>query len=384
MGSTIATLIDSASFDAVVVTSGWIVAWLLLWRLRPWGEAEDGDLEAVSVIIPARNEEHDIPGTLRSLTAQRRSAGVILVVDDHSTDGTALTVDAFEGADLVVSDPLPDGWTGKCWACWQGAKATAGDVLVFVDADVILGPEALERGVAEQRRRGGLVSVQPMHHIDSVVEMLSLPFNVVAMMGIGIGSIFPPRRSRAAAGPFMVCRRDDYEFVGGHRAVRGEVVEDLALAQRFADADLPVSCLGGIDEVRSRMYPGGLREIVTGWSKNFASGARFTPFLRALAIAWWITASLIAAWWITEAVVLGRGELIRAGVLYVAFGVQYAVLGHRVGRFGVAAAAWPLLIAFFTLVFAWSMVATFVLRRVRWSDRDIPLGRSGRRPARPR
>jgi glycosyltransferase involved in cell wall biosynthesis len=365
------------TFESVVVTAGWIVAWVLLWRLPGWSaRTEDQAPVSVSVIVPARNEEQNLPRLLESLVGQRRRVDEIVVVDDHSIDGTAVTVDAFAGADLVPSEPLPAGWTGKSWACWQGVRATHGEVLVFVDADVVLGPDVLARGLAEQDRRGGLVSVQPVHHVGSVVEMLSLPFNVVALMGIGVGSLLPPRRTRAAAGPFVVCQRDDYDFVGGHRAVRGEVVEDLALARRFADADLPVRCLAGIDEVRYRMYPGGLREIVRGWSKNFATGARFTPIGRALAIALWIAASLTGAWWVTGALLVDDPEVVRAAVVYVAFGLQYAVLGHRAGRFGLAAAAWPALVVFFTAVFVWSSITTFVLRQVRWRDRRIPVGRS--------
>jgi 4,4'-diaponeurosporenoate glycosyltransferase len=365
------------TFESVVMAAGWIVAWVLLWRLPRWSRpSEPRHPVSVSVIVPARNEEQNLPPVLESLVGQHWRADEIVVVDDHSVDGTAVTVDAFDGADLVSSEPLPGGWAGKPWACWQGVKATHGEVLVFVDADVVLGPDALGHGLAEHERAGGLVSVQPMHHVGSVVEMLSLPFNVVAMMGIGIGSLLPPRRTRAAAGPYVICRRDDYEFVGGHRAVRGEVVEDLALARRFADADLPVRCLAGIDEVRYRMYPGGLREIARGWAKNFATGARFTPIARALAIGVWIAASLTATWWVAEALLADDPEVLRAAVVYVAFGLQYAVLGHRVGRFGLAAAAWPVLVVFFVLVFVWSSITTYVVRRVRWRDRRIPVGRS--------
>jgi 4,4'-diaponeurosporenoate glycosyltransferase len=361
-----------------------LVAWLLLWRLPGWTSSAEGHAGArpsVCVVVPARNEERALPRLLESLRDQRFRPDQIVVVDDHSTDRTAEVVRRYPEVTVIASRPLPDGWTGKCWACWQGAQAAAGEIIVFIDADVVLGPEALERAVDEHAGRGGLLSVQPLHRVGSWVESLSLPFNVVAVMGIGVGAAIATAPTRAAAGPFMVCGRDDYLAVDGHRAVRGEVVEDLALGRRFDEHALPVTCLAGVADVSFRMYAGGWRDLVTGWSKNFATGARFTPVVRGVAVALWITASLTAAWWIVEQAASGWPGAAVAAVVYVAFAAQYAVLGYRVGRFGPAALAWPLLVTFFTAVFAWSLVATFVLRRVRWRDRIIPIARG--RAARP-
>jgi 4,4'-diaponeurosporenoate glycosyltransferase len=210
-----------------------------------------------------------------------------------------------------------------------------------------------------------------------------LPFNIVAVMGIGVGSVGARTPTPAAAGPFLVCARADYLTVDGHRAVRGEVVEDLAIGRLFDRHGLPVSCLAGVADVSFRMYEGGWRDLVAGWSKNFATGARFTPIVRAFAIALWVTASLTAAWWVVELARSGGLGLAAAAIVYAAFAGQYAVLGHRVGRFGPAAVVWPVLVVCFTAVFVWSLVATFVLRRVRWRDRVIPITRGNRaRPAR--
>jgi 4,4'-diaponeurosporenoate glycosyltransferase len=197
--------------------------------------------------------------------------------------------------------------------------------------------------------------------------VLSLPFNVVAVMGLEVLSVVPPRHQRAAAGPFLMCLRADYLQVGGHEVVRAAIVEDMALARRFDAAGFAVHSLASVPEVGFRMYPGGFRDIVRGWSKNFATGAAFTPRWRALLIAIWITASLVAA----ASLVRGALHPIPIVAVYGLFAAQWAVLGRRVGRFGLAALLWPLLAAFFVVVFVWSLVSTYVLRRVRWRGRII-------------
>ena len=367
------------TIDLLVVLIGWASAWLLLWRLPGWGPpVPDQWPVSLSVVVPARDEAQTLPTLLASLAGQNRPADEIIVVDDHSSDGTGRVARA-AGVRVIEGEPLPEHWTGKTWACWQGATAAEGDILIFVDADVELRPDALDRAETERSRRGGLVSVQPMHDTGTMVEALSLPFNVVAVMGLGIGSVFPPRRHHAAAGPFMVCRREDYDRVGGHRSVRHTVVEDLALGRLFANAGMAVTCLAGVPEVRFVMYRGGLGEIVRGWAKNFATGAKLTNRWRTVAIALWITSSVMAASWAISGLASTDVGVVTAGLAYAAFGIQYAVLGRQVGRFGPAAMIWPLLVAFFLAVFAWSLLTTFGVGRVRWRGRTVRTTRAGRR-----
>ena len=214
--------------------------------------------------------------------------------------------------------------------------------------------------------------MQPHHETAGPVETLSLPFNVVALMGLGIGSLWPPRVGWGAAGPCMITSRETYEAVGGHAAVRQAVAEDMALADRYAAAGEPVHCLAGGDRVRFRMYR-DLRGIFEGWSKNMATGARRTPLLRSLAIALWVTATLAAAGSLVGAPTTPQASLpVLAGRLP---GRPGAVRGPgppgRPVRW--AAAAWPVLIVFFVVVFLWSLVSTFLVRRVRWSGRTLRL-----------
>lgn len=371
-----------------MVLGGWLAGWALLWRLphlvsdRGAGSGAPSDHHAagpsssdgglVTVVIPARNEADRLPVLLADLARQSRMADQIVVVDDASDDGTGAVARRFAGVEVVTAPPVPEGWTGKSWACATGAAASRGDTLVFLDADVSLADDALAAVLTTWNQHGGLLSVQPHHHMKRPVETLSLPFNLITMMGVGIGSVVPTRHQWAAAGPCMVTSREDYERVGGHSSIRSEVAEDLALAGRFTDLDLPVRCVAGGGQVRFRMYR-DLRGIFEGWSKNLATGARRTPPVRGLLTVWWVSALLTVAMQVAGAIVSGGGgvDLSTVAALYAAVTLQVAVLARQVGRFGLAAAVWPVLLGFFVAVFAWSSVRTLVAREVTWSGRTI-------------
>ena len=358
-----------------LVLVGWLAGWALLWRLpRLSAGGPVPKVGRVTVVIPARNEADRLPTLLTSLARQTHPPDQVVVVDDGSTDATAAVAGRFAGVTVVAAPPLPEGWTGKSWACATGVDASDGDVLVFLDADVALADDALATVLAEWARAGGLLSVQPHHHIVRPLEALSLPFNVVTMMGIGVGSILPTRNQWAAAGPCMVTSRPDYRRVGGHGGVRGEVAEDLALAGRYAAADLTVRCVEGGDRMRFRMYR-DLRGVFEGWSKNVATGARRTPVLRTGAVVLWLGALLTVAIDVVGALAApgSAPEISVTVALYLAVTVQVAILARQVGRFGPAAALWPVLLAFFVAVFVWSSLRTLVVRQVTWSGRTIHL-----------
>lgn len=355
-----------------LLIAGWLAGWILLWRLPTLDRRAPARADRVSVVIPARNEADRLPLLLESLRTQTRPPHEVIVVDDHSTDDTAAVATAFPGVTLVPAADMPPGWTGKSWACETGVRRTTGDALVFLDADVELAPDALSALVATWEPHGGLLSVQPHHHIVRPVEALSLPFNVIALMGLGVGSLVPPRRGWGAAGPCMITSRAAYDASGGHRAVRRAVAEDLALADRFVESGQPVQVRSGAGDVRFRMYR-NLPGLFEGWSKNVATGARRTPFLRSIGIGLWVTSLLIAVGAVFGGAVPAVSGLASVSVLYALVGLQVAVLGRRVGQFGPAAAAWPVLAVFFVAVFTWSAGRTFLLRQVRWSGRTLHL-----------
>ncbi len=354
-----------------VVVAGWIVGWLLLWRVPHLGPAGP-DQRTVSVVIPMRNEADRIPLLLASLHAQRRPADQVIVVDDSSQDGSAAVAAAFPHVEVVAASPVPQGWTGKAWACATGARHAHGEVLVFLDADVVLGADALERLVHTQADRGGLVSVQPHHRIEGPLEAGSLICNVIAVMGLGIALAIRPRHQWGAAGPCLATTRADYDRVGGHRAVAGAIAEDLALGRAYRRSGLGVQCFGGGDQVTFRMYR-SFGELFAGWSKNIATGARLTPLWRRIASAVWVTA-LLSMLFLVVGAATGSVSVLTGVAVHAAATLQIGILGRRVGRFGAAALVWPLLVVTFAAIFLWSTIQTLVLRRTSWSGRSVPLG----------
>ena len=356
-------------------------AWLL-WsipRCRPSAAPPGGTGPATgaAVVIPARDEESTLPVLLASLRAQDPAPAEVVVVDDGSSDATA-DVARRSGATVVECEPVPSGWTGKAWACWTGAQATTSPTLVFLDADTEVAPGGLERVLGEHGRRSGLVSVQPFHVTRRPYERLSAFFNVVAMMGVDAFGVRRGRRPPAGAfGPCLVTSRADYLAAGGHRAVRGEVVEDVALARRYRATGAAVSCLGGRGSVRFRMYPAGVRQLVEGWTKNFASGAGATRAGTLVLVSVWLSGCISAAWYLGAAAV-GRGPLppTAAAAVYAAYASQLQWMLVRAGRFGWAtAAAFPLPLAFFLAVFARSLVLTNLRGEVTWRGRTVATGR---------
>lgn len=347
--------------------AAWLLGWVLLFRIpRLPRRGAGAGAGAVTVVVPARNEARTLPLLLGDLDAARPDGARVVVVDDHSEDGTAEVAQRFDFVEVRPAPPLPEGWTGKAWACHVGTADAPDGALVFLDADVRLHGDALARAVATQRARGGLLSVWPHHVVRRPYEHLSAIFNVVSFMASGAASLWRPRRPHAAFGPLLATDVDAYRRVGGHEAVRGDVIDDFALARRYTETELPVHVFGGGRDVSFRMYPDGLRSLVDGWTKNFARGALAAGPLRVLAIAFWITCAIGCLTWAD-----GIPKPL-SNVLAGLFAVQMTAFFKQVGRFSVLdGLLYPLHLLFFLVVFLRSLFRTYVLREVSWRGRRV-------------
>ena len=239
----------------------------------------------VSVVIPARNESATIETVVRSVLETTYQPFELLVVDDRSTDDTAALVGRLATADprvrLVQGETLPQGWYGKPWACLQGYRAARGELLLFTDADTRHHPELLARSVgALQKERADLVTVAPHQSCVSFWERVVMP-QIWLLLAL---RYHPARVNRArrerdviANGQYILAPRASYEAAGTHETVRGEVAEDLALAQAFHRAGLRLHFAFADRLMETRMYR-SLPEMVEGWSKNmFLGGQRSFP-----------------------------------------------------------------------------------------------------------
>ena len=347
------------SVDAALFAVGWTLGWLLLWRPRRLPRSGAGSTRpAVAVVVPARDEEGSLPHLLDPLIAQRRPGDEIVVVDDHSTDATA-RVASHAGATVVPAPDLPEGWLGKPHACSIGAAATSAPVLVFLDADVRPGPTLLDDvASAVTSSPDSVVSVQPWHAMESVGEQASVLANVTALMGCGAFTVLGPRAAATVAfGPVIGVDRSAYERSGGHAdpVVRTMHTEDIGLARAVGRSRLFV---GGPDDTTFRMYPGGLRDVVRGWGRSIATGARAAPWWVAVATAAWVTS--LAGGWIT------------VPLLFPLSALQVWVLGRRAGSVRPwAALLFPLLVVAFVAIFLRSAWAVILRRDVRWKGRPV-------------
>jgi chlorobactene glucosyltransferase len=239
--------------------------------------ATEGPL--VSIVVPARDEERAIGAAVRSLLAQDYRHLELLVVDDQSSDDTAALARAAVGDDprgrVIDGAELPRGWVGKSWAAWQGYRAATGDWLLFTDADVIHRPDCLARTLALGRRMDRGVTLVPRIDVGSRAEAVVLPaaFALIATFVAPGPLVRSPRSPTAmAAGGYMLLPRRDYARVGGHRAIRELMVDDVSLAERLKAAGRPLEMVNGTSVARLRMYRGGA-DLWRGWRKNASFGS---------------------------------------------------------------------------------------------------------------
>ena len=295
----------------------------------------------VSVIIPARDEEQNLPVLLGSLNRQSPPPEEIIVVDDGSTDRTAELARA-AGARVIASEPLPDGWRGKAWACQQGADTATHDTLIFMDADTRFEADGLQSVCGEFEKRGGALSLAAFQTLKKPSEQLSAFFIWVMTAG---SELF---------GPFLMVSKSDYQKAGGHAAVKNQVLENVHLAAEFRAAGVSVGSLSGVGTLSIHMYPGGMRDLSEGWKKAFASGAGQTPPRRMAGIIFWLSVATGAALMLPVSV-FSSYSLLLWGILYGAFvGVLFVQL-RRLGEFRFwTALLYPVALIFFFALFAQS------------------------------
>jgi hypothetical protein len=241
-----------------------------------------GERPLVSLVIPARDEGRNIRRCVESALASTYDPLEVVVVDDHSTDDTGAIATELAQRDrrvrVVTPPPLPAGWFGKQWACDAGARAARGDIVGFMDADTWQAPDLVPRAVNAMRARGSdMLTVAGTQEMGTFWEKLVQPQMFAVLWarfgGTEVTNESPRAADKIANGQCMFFRRDAYDAMGGHAAVRDKVAEDLALAQRWFSAGRRVTMVLGLAQLSTRMYT-SLRELVDGWGKNMYAGGR--------------------------------------------------------------------------------------------------------------
>jgi chlorobactene glucosyltransferase len=322
----------------------------------------------VSVIIPARDEERTIERTVRALLAQTYEPLEVIVVNDRSTDATGAIVASIPDERLVVvpGEEPPPGWLGKPHALHLGARRARGELLLFVDADVIYAREAVAAAVARLEESGAsMLSLLPHFEMRGFWEHVAMP-----NLSVLVFTLVPLRfanRSRSAllaigGGPGNLVRRADYDEIGGHEALKDAVVDDVGLARLVRRSGGRTEVALAHELVSLRMYH-GLREIVEGFTKN-----SFVAFHRSYALAIAVLVLGLAVHGLPYALALTGDALALGSVALIALTrlVLFAALRYRLDN---ALLGHLPMMAIWLYIMARSMWITGVRRQVRWRGR---------------
>jgi cellulose synthase/poly-beta-1,6-N-acetylglucosamine synthase-like glycosyltransferase len=295
-------------------------------------------LRPVTVVLPVRDEERHVGDCLAAVLAQRGVPDLrVVVVDDGSTDGTADVVRAVDDprVRLVAARPPPPGWLGKPHACATGVADVPADpdaVLVFLDADVRLEPDALALAVAVLDAHGlDLVSPWPRPLTGSLAERLVQPLSPwlwMTTLPLRVAERSPRPSLTAANGQFLVVTVAAYLAAGGHAAVRGEVLEDVALARAVKRAGGRAVPVAGASLASCRMYD-GWTAMSAGYAKSLWAAVGGSPAAGVVA------ATVLSAVGLVPALAALRGS--PAGLVGYAAGVA----GRAVSAATTGTRVWP-------------------------------------------
>ncbi|MYH01681.1 MAG: glycosyltransferase [Nitrospira sp. SB0675_bin_23] len=298
---------------------------------------DEDALPAVSVVIPARNEERNLEHALQSVLDLDYPDIEIIVVNDRSTDTTgailARTLERDARLAVVTIDDLPAGWIGKPYALHTGAQRARGEFILFTDADIVFRPSALRKAVAHAQANG-------FDHVTLIPES-TMPGNflttVSATFGMFMFIIFKPWKARdpqsrryMGVGAFNLIRTSAYRAMGGHQPVALRPDDDLKFGKLVKDNGYRQDVLNGRGMVTVEWYR-SVAELIDGLMKNMFAGMGYNV---SLVIAATLAALVMHIWpwigvWVTDGwtqacyvvtVVMMVGSF---GVVMAPFGVKF-------------------------------------------------------------
>jgi chlorobactene glucosyltransferase len=341
----------------------------------------------VSVLIPARDEAARIPACLEGLARQAYRRFEVIVLDDHSSDGTVAVAQSYAARlpalEVVPSAALPAGWAGKCWACWQAAGHARGEWLLFLDADVMPKPDLLASLLARAERHTlDLLTLMPLLRLGSPAERMVIPAFMALLYGLyPLDQVSDPRSPLGFAnGPCLLLRHTVYFAAGGHQAVRASILEDIDLGQLIKAAGYRIEAARGPELIEARMYS-GWASLSEGLGKNAVAGYRsgggrsaWVGLRQALVafLPWYLLAAGVLLAAARPASPVG-GALMLRGALLAAFAL--ACWGWLTRRRYRIAAGWGALFPLGTAIYFWLAARSLLwLRRgrgVTWKGRTF-------------
>ena len=333
---------------------------LLIYRLWPRAQRPLPTLASwprVSIIIPARNEEKNLPRLLQSLAQLDYPNFETIVVNDNSTDGTGAIARSFQGL-VIDGQKRPADWFGKPWACHQGSLVAKGDFFLFTDADTVHRPESLKIAMAAliDRRASGLTAL-PFHQNPALWERLMGPFQL--LLSALTNPYGRPEQGRVfAIGQYLLFPSSFYDLIGGHERIKAEAIEDIALARQTLAAGGLWHVHTGVSLYEVHMYE-TLMDFIKGWRRNFRGGMKHNSQLSSLEVVLFFMAMTIG----TD----GRSLSLAISVLTLTL---LALTQGKLGRFSIGGILLlPFSMTIFTLVSALAAYDTLLARPLLWKNR---------------
>ena len=331
----------------------------------------------ISAIVPARNEEALIAACVESLAAQLEISEII-AVNDQSSDRTLSILrelaQRIPRLKVVDAPPPPAGWVGKNHAVWNGAQRAGGEWLLFTDADAVLeegaARKALELG---KEHEAALVSFSPVQVLEKWYEKALIPFVYVRLARkFSFDQVNDPQSTVAAAnGQFLMVRRNPYQAMGGHAAVPGEVLEDVALARKVKGGGGKI-WFAYSDRVRVRMYR-SFRAMWEGWRKNLfalVGGTTTAVFSEFESTFPWM---ILIVFLIGIKVPLG----VFAGVVLLLLRQLSYGLALTRNQFPFKYILYYLPAVFLYAAALWASHESYAKGKVAWKGREYPVGSAG-------
>ena len=324
----------------------------------------------VSIIIPTRNEVHNIRACLQSIFALDYPDFEVIVVDGNSTDGTKSIIEnEFPQAKLIEEPPRPRNWIGKPWACHVGSQRATGDILLFTDADTIHKKESLRLLVSVLlTRTNGFLTIVTRLRLQKFWEYtLIIIFQSIAL------SMYGARGSGSrhlANGQYLMFTRKAYEEIGGHEAVFDKIVEDMELASIATEKGRTPVLFYIPHLVSVRMYH-SFHELFSGFGKNLAIGASTLSFgstVRVVVLHIWATGWLFLP-------ILNHPLAIPASIFgYVSYAaVCFYGQGQLTGKYSPHMLFAPLYFLIYLAIIYYSFYQVFLRRKVQWKGISYPI-----------
>ena len=343
----------------------------------------------LTVIVPARNEEESLSACLESLVAQSNEFfqlgrdWELLIVDDGSTDRThAIAMDysdRLRGVIVLSPAKLEKGWTGKANACWTAAQRARGQWLLFTDADTIHEEGNLRRAMHEAEKHSvGVLSYSPRQLVSGLWQRALMPlvFSELALAYPPEKVSNPELRIAAANGQFLLVSRKAYDTLGGHAAVKGEILEDVELAFLAKRRKVGLRFRYAEDALSTRMYRTS-GAMIEGWTKNLAS-----LFGNCLILAAWRVLDIflliglpLLAWRFWGAGIRGVPYFTAGWLLVIVWLRNLWRFYARVAKSNFPALDCmlsPLALPLFAMLLYRSWFQNTVLKRVNWKGRTYP------------